>query len=184
MVIGAHTVFSCAINFLNGRKCVFCGSFKTIKAARIYVKCMLCGKQKSLYKLRREIAILQGFYQQQPAYRLASDLGLHAKTITRVYQRLRLVLFHTAELEEAPSSRVRLRWMSPTLGVQGRGNEALVLEAKASFWPVGAGRQGLYQDSGVGLGADPHDPYREPYPQGLGLLYGRLSRPSVFAALW
>jgi transposase len=65
---------------------------------------MLCGKQKSLSKLRREIAILQGFYQQQPAYRLASDLGLDAKTITRVYQRLRMVLFHTAELEGAKLS--------------------------------------------------------------------------------
>lgn len=104
MVIGAHTVFSCATNFLNGRKCVFCGSFKTVKTARSYVKCMLCGKQKSLSKLRREIAILQGFYQQQPAYRLASDLGLDAKTITRVYQRLRMVLFHTAELEGAKLS--------------------------------------------------------------------------------
>ena len=104
MVIGAHTVFSCATNFLNGRKCIFCGSFKTVKTARSYVKCMLCGKQKSLSKLRREIAILQGFYQQQPAYRLASDLGLDAKTITRVYQRLRMVLFHTAELEGAKLS--------------------------------------------------------------------------------
>ena len=74
--------------------------------------------------------------------------------------------------------------MSPTLGVQGRGNEAVVLEAKVSFWPVGAGRQGLYQGSGVGLGGGPHDPYRELYPQGLGLLYGCLSRLAVFAALW
>jgi transposase len=65
---------------------------------------MLCGKQKSLAKLRREIAILHGFYQQQPAYRLASGLGLDAKTITRVYQRLRIVLFHTAELEGAKLS--------------------------------------------------------------------------------
>jgi transposase len=47
---------------------------------------------------------LQGFYQQQPAYRLASDLGLDAKTITRVYQRLRMVLFHKAELEGAKLS--------------------------------------------------------------------------------
>ena len=59
---------------------------------------------KKLAKLRREIAILQGFYQQQPAYRLASDLGLDAKTITQVYQRLRMVLFHTAELEGAKLS--------------------------------------------------------------------------------
>ena len=46
MVIGAHTVFSCATNFLNGRKCVFCGSFKMVKTALSYVKRMLCGKQK------------------------------------------------------------------------------------------------------------------------------------------
>jgi transposase len=98
MVTGVHTVFSCAANFLNGRKCIFCGSFKTAKTARGYVKCSSCGKQKSLAKLRREIAILQGFYQQQPAYRLASDLGVDAKTVSRVYQRLRIALFHVAEL--------------------------------------------------------------------------------------
>ena len=34
MVTGIHTVFSCATNFLNGRKCIFCGSFKTTKTAR------------------------------------------------------------------------------------------------------------------------------------------------------
>ncbi|MDE3020772.1 MAG: IS1595 family transposase [Pseudomonadota bacterium] len=101
MVTGAHTVFSCSTSFLNGRKCIFCGPFKTIKTSRGYVKRMLCGKQKSLTRLCREIAILQGFYQQQPAYRLASDWGLDAKTVTRVYQRLRMALFHTAELEGA-----------------------------------------------------------------------------------
>jgi transposase len=69
------------------------------KTARSYVKCSGCGQSKSLTKLRREIAILQGFYQQQPAYRLASDMGVDAKTITRVYQRLRMALFHVAELE-------------------------------------------------------------------------------------
>ena len=141
MVTGAHTVFSCATNFLNGRKCVFCGSFKTVKTARSYVKCMLCGMQKSLSKLRREIAILQGFYQQQPAYRLASDLGLDAKTITRVYQRLRMVLFHTAELEGA-KSRTRLSSMSPILVALVRYKEEEALEAKASslaFWRGMAG---------------------------------------------
>lgn len=66
MVTGVQTVFSCATNFLNGRKCVFCGSFQTVKTAQSYVKCMLCGKQKSLNKLRREIAILQGFTNSNP----------------------------------------------------------------------------------------------------------------------
>ena len=141
MVIGAHTVFSCATNFLNGRKCVFCGSFKTVKTARSYVKCMLCGKQKSLSKLRREIAILQGFYQQQPAYRLASDLGLDAKTITRVYQRLRMVLFHTAELEGAKLSG-EIEMDESYFGVLGRGNAAEVREAKASFLAFWSGMAG------------------------------------------
>jgi transposase len=104
MVTTLNTVFSCSANFLNGRKCIFCGSFKVNKTARGYVKCSLCSKQKSLSKLRREIAIIKGFYQQQPAYRLASDLNLDVKVVTRIYQRLREVLFHTAELEGAKLS--------------------------------------------------------------------------------
>ena len=64
----------------------------------------LCGKQKSLSRLRREIAILQGFYQRQLVYRLAGDLNVDIKTVTRVYQRLRIALFHIAELEGAKVS--------------------------------------------------------------------------------
>lgn len=90
-----------------------------------YVKCMACMKQKSLVRLRREIAILQGFYQQQPAYRLASDLGVDAKTVTRVYQRLRTVLFHVAELEGAKlSGEIELDesyFGGVRKGVRGRG---------------------------------------------------------------
>lgn len=99
MVTGRNTVFSCAANFLRGRKCIFCGSFKVLHTSRGYVKCQLCGKSESLSRLRREIAILQGFYQLQPAYRLAQDLGVDVKVVTRVYQRLREALFHLAELE-------------------------------------------------------------------------------------
>jgi hypothetical protein len=42
----------------------------------------------------------------------------------------------------------------------------------------------VYTKAVVGLGADPFEPYRAPYPQGLGLLYRCLSRLSLFAALW
>ena len=101
MVTTHATVFSCSANFLNGRKCIFCGSFKVNKTAHGYVKCALCLKQKSLSKLRREISIMKGFYLQQPTYRLASDLNLDVKVVTRIYQRLREVLFHVAELEGA-----------------------------------------------------------------------------------
>lgn len=99
MVTRVWSVFSCAANYLRGRKCVYCGSFKVNRTARGYVKCRRCGQQKSLKRLRREVAILQGFYQQVPAYRLASDLDVDVKSITRVYQRLREVIFHLAELE-------------------------------------------------------------------------------------
>ncbi|MBS0150364.1 MAG: IS1595 family transposase [Nitrospira sp.] len=99
MVTGSHRVFECAANFLHDRKCVFCGSFKINRTQRGYVKCRTCSKQKSLAKLRREIVILQGVYQQVPAYRLANDLGVDPKVISRVYQKLRAAVFHVAELE-------------------------------------------------------------------------------------
>jgi len=146
MVIGAHTVFSCATNFLNGRKCVFCGSFKTVKTARSYVKCMLCGKQKSLSKLRREIAILQGFYQQQLAHRLASDLGLDAKTILGCASDCGWFC-SIRQNWKALSSRARLRWMSLTLGVLVRGNAAEVREARASFLAFWSGMAGSALDT-------------------------------------
>jgi transposase len=49
--------------------------------------------------IRREIGIVTGFYQQVPAYRLANDLGVDYQTVTRVFQNLRLSLYHIAELE-------------------------------------------------------------------------------------
>ena len=94
-------VFNCAANFLRGRKCIFCGSFLVSKTGRGYVRCRKksCGKQKSLKQLRREIAILTGFYQQQPAYRVATDVSIHYQSVTRVYQHLREAIYHVAELE-------------------------------------------------------------------------------------
>ncbi|HSF08484.1 MAG TPA: IS1595 family transposase [Nitrospirales bacterium] len=99
MVTGRTSVFSCAANFLRGRKCIFCGSFQVLHTNRGYVKCQLCGKSKSLRRLRREITILQGFYLLQPAYRLSRDLAVDSKVVTRVYQRMREALYHLAELE-------------------------------------------------------------------------------------
>jgi transposase len=99
MITVSNSVFSCAANILRGRKCVFCGSFKVYKTARRYVKCKLCSKTKSLTKLRREIEIIKGFYRQQPAYRLAMDLGVDTKTVTLVYQQLREAIYYLSELE-------------------------------------------------------------------------------------
>src|SRR3989338_8772143 len=101
MAQGRKNVFGCAANFSRGKKCVFCGSFQTSRTHRGYVRCRRksCGKQKSLKQLRRELGILKGFYQAQPAYKLAHDLGTDYQTITRVYQRLREAIYHVAELE-------------------------------------------------------------------------------------
>lgn len=98
MVTRQKNVFSCAANFLRGRKCVFCGSFKTCRTRRGYMKCV-CGKQKSLRQLRREMDIVKGFYQLSPAYRLSSDLSVDYQTVTRVYQKMREAIYHIAELE-------------------------------------------------------------------------------------
>jgi transposase len=99
MVTKKKNVFGCAANFLRGKKCIFCNSFKTNKTARGYVKCRVCKKQKSLKMIRKEIGIVTGFYQQVPAYRLANDLGVDYQTITRVFQKLRTLLYHITELE-------------------------------------------------------------------------------------
>lgn len=99
MITASKSVFSCAANFIRGRKCVFCGSYKVIKTRRSYVNCKRCGKTKSISKLKREIEIIKGFYQQQPAYRLALDLNIDVKTVTLIYQRLREAIYYLAELE-------------------------------------------------------------------------------------
>lgn len=75
-------IYGCATNFLRGRKCVWCGSFRVNKTARGYVKCRVCTRQKSLKKIRVEIAIVTSFYQQQPACRLATDLAADYQSIT------------------------------------------------------------------------------------------------------
>jgi len=104
MVTSKKNRLSCAANFLRGRKCVFCGSFKVSRTRRGYVKCGKCAKQKSLKQQRREIAIITGFYQLQPAYRLSNDLGVEYHTVSRVYQKLRQIIYHVAELEGARMS--------------------------------------------------------------------------------
>ena len=42
MVTRRNNVFGCAANFLRGKKCVWCGSYKVTRTARGYVKCRLC----------------------------------------------------------------------------------------------------------------------------------------------
>ncbi len=63
-------------SFYLGRKCIFCRHRKVWRTRRGYLKCRFCGRQKGLRKLRRELAILVGFHQQQTARQCALDLGV------------------------------------------------------------------------------------------------------------
>ena len=87
------------IRILRGKKCIFCGSFKLRQHRPWLCEVSWLRPSKSFSRLRREITILQGFYQRVTAYRLAQDLEVDVKVITRVYQRLREALYHLTELE-------------------------------------------------------------------------------------
>jgi hypothetical protein len=41
-------------------------------------------KQTLLKQWQKEIAMLTGFYQQQPSYRVATNLGVNYQTVARV----------------------------------------------------------------------------------------------------
>src|SRR3990167_7350749 len=91
----------CLTSFWLGRKCVFCGHRKLWKTRRKYLKCRYCKKQKGLRKLRRELSIVVGFAEQQSALALAKELGASYHAVTRIYQRIRELLFHLCEVEGA-----------------------------------------------------------------------------------
>ena len=138
MVQGKTNSFGCAANFLRGRNYIGCGPFKVVRTARGDVKCQRYGHSKSLTRRRREIEIIKGFSQLQPAYRLAQDLGVDLKVVN---QHLREAVFHLSELEAG-----RLRgeieldeaYLGPTQGSTGPGNS----REKHCFRALGAGWTG------------------------------------------
>ena len=86
-------------SFYLGRKCIFCGKRKVCLTGRGYIKCSRCGKQKSLKKLRKELAVLVAFVEQRPAYQVALEHGLHYYTVSRIFRNLREIIYHQCELE-------------------------------------------------------------------------------------
>lgn len=145
MVTGRHTVFNCAANFLRGRKCIFCGFFQVLHTRRGYVKCGRCGKSKSLRRLRREIRVLLGFYQLQPAYRLSQELDLAVKVAPRIYHRLREALYHVTELE-AGQLKGESELDEAYFGGKRKGQRGRAPAGKSVvFGPPGAGGARLYQ---------------------------------------
>ncbi|HMS82139.1 MAG TPA: hypothetical protein PKD12_00635 [Nitrospira sp.] len=167
MVTGLHRAFGCAANFLRGRKCVFCGLFRVTQTRRGHVKCRPCRRQKNLAKLRREIAILQGFSQQVPAYRLAHDGSVDSTVISRVYQKLWAVLFPVAEVEgiaDKLSGEIELDeayFDGRRNGRRGRG----AARQSVVFALLERGWADLYEGRRARAGGHPHSPYSDHHPQ-------------------
>jgi len=84
-------------NILRGRKCAFCGSYRTYRLADGRVKCPACGGRYSLKKLRRNLEILHYFALEISANRTAKELELSYETISSRYMFFREKL---AEYEE------------------------------------------------------------------------------------
>ena len=85
--------------FLAGEEVYFCGKRRVCLTARGRVKCLKCGRQKSLKKLRKELAILLAFVEQRPAYQVALEHGVSYPVVTRVFRSVRELLYHQCELE-------------------------------------------------------------------------------------
>ena len=89
----------CLTSFWLGRKCVFCGKRRVCLTGRGYVKCIRCGKQKSLKRLRKELAVLLAFVEQRPAYQISTEHKLHYATVSKIFRNIREIIFHQCELE-------------------------------------------------------------------------------------
>ncbi len=89
----------CLTSFYLGRKCVFCGKRKVCLTARGYVKCLRCDRQKSLKRLRKELAVLVAFVEQRPAYQVALEHDLHYYTVSKIFKSVRELLYYQCELE-------------------------------------------------------------------------------------
>lgn len=85
--------------FYAGKKCIFCGSRKLIRTRRGYLKCQKCLRQKSLERLRKELAVLSAFRRQQTARLTALDLGFDYKAVKRIFNNLRLDIIRRCERE-------------------------------------------------------------------------------------
>ncbi len=99
---------------------------------RGYIKCNKCQRQKGSHLFRRELRIILGFYQQQPAYRLASDLGINYKTVTRIISVFEKRFIMSANWK-AESSKEKSNWTKRILVVVVKANEDAAQPEKASF---------------------------------------------------
>jgi len=91
-------------NILRGRKCAYCGSYRTYRLADKRVKCADCGRRYSLVKVVRDLQILHYFALEISANRTAKELGVSYKTVSSRYRFFREKI---AEYEEKTFRKLR-----------------------------------------------------------------------------
>ncbi|MEA1924638.1 MAG: hypothetical protein U9M95_02100 [Candidatus Altiarchaeota archaeon] len=73
------------VKFLEGRKCIFCGSYGLYRLADKRVKCKSCRRVYSIKRLRRDLDILYHFYLEVSANKAATELDLSYNTVHNRY---------------------------------------------------------------------------------------------------
>jgi len=75
--------------FLEGKKCIFCGSYSLYRLKDKRIKCGKCKKKYSLEKLKRDLEILKYFSLEISSSKIAKILNLSYNTISWRYQEFR-----------------------------------------------------------------------------------------------
>lgn len=81
----------------NQKQCIFCGHTKLYKVSSTQFRCSTCKRTFSHAKHSQEQAILACFIDNNSAYECATLLGLNYLTVTKKYQKLRLMLIAHSE---------------------------------------------------------------------------------------
>jgi len=99
-----------------------------------------------LARLRKELTIIKGFYQQVPAYRQAADLGLDIKVVTRIYQLPSLKAPGASSTHEEPSCPV-----SASSQIRPSSNRLAQLSSRRyhSSYPAATQRNAMHSSNGI-----------------------------------
>ena len=73
------------VKFLEGRKCIFCGSWNLYRLADGRVKCRKCGRFYSVRKLKKDVDVLHHFCLELSARKTAKELDLSYNTVHNKY---------------------------------------------------------------------------------------------------
>ena len=84
------------------KSCIFCGATKLYKVSSTQYRCVTCKRTFSHAKQDKERHIIDSFIANHSAHACAKRLGLNYLTVTKTYQKLRLLLIeHSEALYEA-----------------------------------------------------------------------------------